>query len=659
MRMMLRSLLTCATLLLASAMPAAAQQGCTGQVASGGGCFNPGPSQGLPSLGPLSPYLDRVFGSTPNTMMFRNVTQWAALSISGDFATTSNILALATVNANVGTFGSATQCPTITVSGKGLLTAASQTPCTLSAPGVDQNTFLSMTTSTAIDNTMCGKRVYATNFITVTLPAVAGFPATCRVSVLNGNASRGARLAGFPTCQSPTSSILWPLQEFDVAIENGVWAAVQCPGRWRFTASVTLNVDPAAADDTADGLATGSGALKTQQKAWDTQADVFDCAGQILTIQLADGTFSGGQISSTKGSCVGMSSGSVTINGHTGVPSAVLMSCGTSTCYQFGAGEGGTIQVLIRNMTVCSTGGTASIFQAFTPTTSVRTDNIFIGTAGAGCLTVGAHVFDVEHGAEMSVALAYTLNGNVVVGGNIIQINSGGRFVQDGVTFSVAGTGSSATAYLSVGAGGSAFVGAMTFVNGGLFTTSRFSCSNGGQIYGTGGNLLYLLGVTGLQTPGSIAVGCIYDGLAIPIAGTATNDNASPGIVGQIIESSVAAGAAVSLGSGTPSDVTSISVTAGDWHVCGSVYYTLGGGTTFTRDFAWINTTSATDPSPPNGGAYVQNIPQIAAGVAFGSPVGCRRYSFGTTTTVYLTAQMTFSVSTSAAFGYIGARRAR
>lgn len=157
--------------------------------------------------------------------------------------------------------------------------------------------------------------------------------------------------------------------------------------------------------------------------------------------------------------------------------------------------------------------------------------------------------------------------------------------------------------------------------------------------------------VTGLGPAATAAAG--------QIPGTATNDNASAGNIGQIIESTVVSGSAVPLTSPNPSDVTSINLTAGDWEVCASLFFSLGGGTVFTRDFGWINTVSATDPNPPNGGAYFDNIPQIAAGVSFGSPVGCRRYSFSVTTTVYLTAAMTFAVSTSAAFGYIGARRAR
>lgn len=52
-------------------------------------------------------------------------------TITGDWTlNAAGVSALATVNANVGSFGSATQCVTFTTNGKGLITAASQTACT-------------------------------------------------------------------------------------------------------------------------------------------------------------------------------------------------------------------------------------------------------------------------------------------------------------------------------------------------------------------------------------------------------------------------------------------------------------------------------------------------------------------------------------------------
>jgi hypothetical protein len=52
-------------------------------------------------------------------------------TVSGDWTlNAAGVSTLATVNANVGAFGSATNCATFTVNAKGLITAASQTTCT-------------------------------------------------------------------------------------------------------------------------------------------------------------------------------------------------------------------------------------------------------------------------------------------------------------------------------------------------------------------------------------------------------------------------------------------------------------------------------------------------------------------------------------------------
>lgn len=52
-------------------------------------------------------------------------------TMSGDATlSATGVFTLATVNANVGSFGSATQCTTVTYNAKGLATAASQTTCT-------------------------------------------------------------------------------------------------------------------------------------------------------------------------------------------------------------------------------------------------------------------------------------------------------------------------------------------------------------------------------------------------------------------------------------------------------------------------------------------------------------------------------------------------
>lgn len=136
--------------------------------------------------------------------------------------------------------------------------------------------------------------------------------------------------------------------------------------------------------------------------------------------------------------------------------------------------------------------------------------------------------------------------------------------------------------------------------------------------------------------------------------GTITNDNAAAGQIGEIVEATVLVGSAVALTSGTSVDVTSISLTAGDWDVWGNVAFSLGGGTTITALVGWINSASATIPTNPNGGAYAH-----FGGDARTFPVGCRRISLASTTTIYLTVFAGFAVNTLSSFGYIGARRVR
>lgn len=136
--------------------------------------------------------------------------------------------------------------------------------------------------------------------------------------------------------------------------------------------------------------------------------------------------------------------------------------------------------------------------------------------------------------------------------------------------------------------------------------------------------------------------------------GTTTNDNAAAGQIGEIVESTVLIGSAVALTTATSVNVTSISLTAGDWDVWGNVAFSLGGGTTITALVGWINSVSATIPTNPNGGAYAH-----FGGDARTFSVGCRRISLAATTTIYLTVYTTFAVSTLSSYGYIGARRVR
>lgn len=141
--------------------------------------------------------------------------------------------------------------------------------------------------------------------------------------------------------------------------------------------------------------------------------------------------------------------------------------------------------------------------------------------------------------------------------------------------------------------------------------------------------------------------------------GDLSTANANAGNIGEYVSAQVLAGSAVALSSGTSANITSISLTAGDWDVWGTIAFNPAGSTTMSNNGGWVSTTSATAPTIPNNGAYAgQNFP-FSAGTSIIFPVGKMRISLSGTTTVFLSCFSVFAVSTNAAYGFIGARRAR
>jgi hypothetical protein len=143
------------------------------------------------------------------------------------------------------------------------------------------------------------------------------------------------------------------------------------------------------------------------------------------------------------------------------------------------------------------------------------------------------------------------------------------------------------------------------------------------------------------------------------VLGTATNDDAAAGYVGEYISSTILTGAEVALTANTPTNVTSISLTAGDWDVEGLACWTAGSGTQAINALSWVSSTSASIPTKPNAGAMTQMIGLTFTNGVPQLPTGSQRVSLSATTTLYLSVFATFSVSTLAAYGFLGARRRR
>lgn len=144
--------------------------------------------------------------------------------------------------------------------------------------------------------------------------------------------------------------------------------------------------------------------------------------------------------------------------------------------------------------------------------------------------------------------------------------------------------------------------------------------------------------------------------LATGLVGTATNNSASAGNVGEIISSLIATGSAVSLTTATGANVTTISLTAGDWDVEGNVNFNLTGATA-TAFSAGISLTTATVPT--DGSEVASGVVTTAITGVNGITLPRKRVSIAGTTTVYLVAKSTFTLGTETAFGAITARRVR
>jgi hypothetical protein len=140
--------------------------------------------------------------------------------------------------------------------------------------------------------------------------------------------------------------------------------------------------------------------------------------------------------------------------------------------------------------------------------------------------------------------------------------------------------------------------------------------------------------------------------------GTTTNDNAAAGQIGEFISASIAS-PGVTASNAVALNVTTISLTAGDWDVQGQVGTIPAAGTKISDISAWPSTTSAAYPTTLQGGLHRNNGLTTQGGDVVVLTTGRMRLSLAVTTTVYLSALVAFAGGTLACTGFIGARRMR
>lgn len=139
------------------------------------------------------------------------------------------------------------------------------------------------------------------------------------------------------------------------------------------------------------------------------------------------------------------------------------------------------------------------------------------------------------------------------------------------------------------------------------------------------------------------------------LIGTTAADNAGAGKVGEVITSNVALASAVSLSNNTNKDVTSISLTAGDWDVTGNIFLNAS-SQVMTAGLVWCNTASITKPDASLYNGFLATTTTLGQHAA-STPL--LRVNVSGNTTVYLSTVAAFASGTVTACGTIFARRVR
>lgn len=234
----------------------------------------------------------------------------------------------------------------------------------------------------------------------------------------------------------------------------------------------------------------------------------------------------------------------------------------------------------------------------------------------------------IRGGGSLSDGVLVDASNNTTVGGNLTVSGTGGVLLPNNTPYRINNS------------------------SGSPINVLKLDASNHAEIVaGAGGSVkLYSNG-------GSSGLGVNVTSTGTAILGTTTNDNAATGYVGEYVSSTVEIGSAVSLTSGAPSTVTTISLTAGDWDVEGVIYFIHGGSTVGQYYAGGINSATGFPANVGTNSALYGNLNN-----AFINPnvnIMSNRVSVSGTSTYYLIAQAGFTTSTLTAYGMIRARRVR
>lgn len=254
--------------------------------------------------------------------------------------------------------------------------------------------------------------------------------------------------------------------------------------RERLTANRTYYVRTDGNDSNTGLVDSAGGAFLTIQKAIDTIASL-DCSIYNLTIQIADGTYTGANILK---SIIG--SGYVTIQGNSGTPANVLIN---STGTPFAA-TGVTNLYIIKDLKIITS---ANGIQAIGAPTYIRFSNIVFGA------TTGSHLYADGFGTKIEAVGNYSIVGST--GQAHIQCVGGGKVAISGKTITLTGTPNWGAFFIWMDRG-LCMVEAFGCTFSGSATGTRYTSSNNSVIFTAGAGLTYLPG----SVNGSVSSGGLY-----------------------------------------------------------------------------------------------------------------------------------------------------
>jgi hypothetical protein len=304
------------------------------------------------------------------------------------------------------------------------------------------------------------------------------------------------------------------------------------------------------------------------------------------------------------------------------------------------------------NVTLTLGGTPTTALMVATSLTLGWTGILSVARGGTGLASITSHDLLIGNGTSAATLLAPSATSGVPLisqgasadpAYGTAVVAGGGTGVTSNTAYAVLCGGTTSTNPVQSIAGVGASGQVLTSNGAGVLPTFQNATGTGTVNSGTAGQLAYYA-----TSSASVSGGQLGN-----VLGTATNDSASTGYCGEFVSSVIGSGSAVGLTNASNANITSVSLTAGDWDVWGNVAFVNATGLISYAE-GWISSTSATGV---DASLFVQDV-AWGASSNNGFSVPGRRFSLPGTTTVYLSTNCGFTGNLSACGG-IYARRPR